>query len=96
MPRADNTDRLKKLQQALAATKLEIMALETAKKKQERQEDARRKIIVGALAMEHAEKNPGSEFAKQLLTLLHQYTRPHERHLFPFLPPQSNAPKPAE
>jgi hypothetical protein len=96
MPRPSDPDRLKKLQQSLAATKLEIMAIKTAEKKQERQKDARRKIIAGALALEHAEKNPGSEFAKQLLTLLHHYTRPHERHLFPVLPPQANAPKPSE
>jgi hypothetical protein len=42
--------------------------------------------FAGALALEHAEKNPTSDFAKRLNALLDEYTRPTERHLFPFLP----------
>ncbi len=55
----------------------------------ERKQDTRRKIIAGALALEHAEINP--EFGAELDRILRKYvTRPHERALFdlPMLPDQ--------
>ena len=57
-------------------------------------EDARRKIITGALALEHLEKNPDSEFGKVMFRLLDEYTRPDDRPLFAFLPVREAAPKP--
>ena len=49
--------------------------------------DARRKIVAGALALEHTIRNPGSEFARVLVRLLDEYARPHERFLFADLLP---------
>lgn len=54
----------------------------------ERKKDTRRKIIAGALALEHGAKDP--EFAKKLKALLDEYvTRNEERELFN-LPPVKN------
>jgi hypothetical protein len=52
--------------------------------KQDRKDDTRRKIIAGAVALEHAGQNAG--FAAELTALLNQYvTRPQDRALFDFL-----------
>lgn len=58
-----------------------------------RKEDTRRKIIVGALALEHAEQHPGSPFAQELARLLHTHvTRPQDRALLDLPDTQDNAP----
>jgi hypothetical protein len=56
-------------------------------RKAARAQDARRKIVAGALALEHTIRNPGSEFARILTRLLDEYARPHERFLFDDLLP---------
>jgi hypothetical protein len=62
-------------------------------KSQERKADTRRKIIAGALALEHAEIN--SSFGAQLHKLLNEYvTRPDDRALFN-LPPLPIDPAPS-
>jgi len=49
----------------------------------ERKRDTRRKIIAGALALEHAEQNPDSEFATVLHRLLSRHVdRDQDRALF--------------
>jgi hypothetical protein len=71
----------------------EIRRLRAKSDKLARAQDARRKIVAGALALEHTTKNPGSEFAKIMLRLLDEYARPHERFLFAdLLPDASPAP----
>jgi len=65
-----------------------------AQKDQARRDDARRKIIAGALALEHFEKNPGSEFGKIMFRLIDEYARPDERRLFQFLPKRDDRPEP--
>ena len=58
-----------------------------------RAEDIRRKVIAGALALEHATRNPGSEFARIMVRLLDEYARPQDRRLFAgLLPGPSPAP----
>ena len=53
--------------------------------------DTRRKIIAGALALTHTEKNPDSEFARIMLRLIDEYvTKDNERDLFG-LPPRDKA-----
>lgn len=72
------------IQQLLARKK----ALEAQQRDADRKADTRRKILVGALALEHWEKNRDSAFAKQLHRLVDEYvTRPHDRALFPELAP---------
>ncbi|HVW11301.1 MAG TPA: hypothetical protein VHC90_22100 [Bryobacteraceae bacterium] len=74
--------RLKEQQAQLAAKIKDLSAREAA---QARKDDTRRKIIVGALALEHMEKNPDSDFARRLFALLDEYARPMERRLFEHL-----------
>jgi hypothetical protein len=74
-------------------TDAEIRRLRSKNEKLARAQDARRKIVAGALALEHTTKNPGSEFARIMLRLLDEYARPHERFLFAdLLPGASPAP----
>jgi hypothetical protein len=70
-----------------------IRRLKAKNEKLARAQDARRKIVAGALALEHTTKNPSSEFARIMLRLLDEYARPHERFLFAdLLPGVSPAP----
>ena len=96
MPRqpASNSDRLLTLQQRLAKVQRDIRLTRAREKSQARKDDARRKIIAGALALEHFEKNPGSEFGKLMFRLLDEYARPDDRQLFDFLPVRNAPPDP--
>ena len=86
MPRLNSTDKmtalLKKQEEITAALK----QLKAREKESERKADTRRKVIAGALALEHLTKNPDSEFAKVLTYLLDNYAEERSRYLFPFLP----------
>lgn len=54
---------------------------------QKRKDDTRRKIIAGALILEHAEKNKTSDIAKKLNALIEEYVvKPNERSLFGLAP----------
>jgi hypothetical protein len=88
MPRQPKVDpeRLKTLEQRLAKVQRDLRFARAQEKEQARRDDARRKIIAGALALEHLEKNPGSEFGKIMFRLLDEYARPDDRVLFEFLP----------
>jgi hypothetical protein len=84
-PKVD-ADTLKTLEQRLAKAQQDLRYARSLEKKQARADDARMKIIAGALALEHFAKNPGSEFGKTMFRLLDEYARPDERFLFDFLP----------
>src|ERR1700687_2348442 len=87
MPRKSTTDRLQTLRQKRDQLDAQLRALEARSKQAERKADTRRKVIAGALALEHFEANPNSEFARVLFRLIDEYVvRPHDRPLFPFLP----------
>jgi hypothetical protein len=86
MPRQTDDDRLAKLLAQAAAVQRKISVIKSREKDQARRTDARRKIIAGALALEHLAQNPGSEFGQTLFQLLDRYVRPEERPLFDFLP----------
>jgi hypothetical protein len=61
-----------------------LKALALIEQKQKRRADTRRKIIAGALALEHGEQD--AEFGRQMAALLNRYvTRPSDRTLFHFL-----------
>jgi hypothetical protein len=61
MPRKPTVDddKLKTLEQRLAKAKRDLARAITAQKDEERRIDTRRKVIAGALALEHLEKNAG-------------------------------------
>jgi hypothetical protein len=82
MPRPVNPDTKTKLLQRLERTQRKIRAFNAAEKDKARADDAHYKIIAGALALEHAEKNPGSEFAAVYVRLLKEYVRLTDRWLF--------------
>lgn len=87
MPRRNTTDRLDVLRKRRDQLDAQLRALEARQKEANRKADTRRKVIAGALAMEHFEANRDSEFARVLFRLLDEYViRPHDRVLFPFLP----------
>ena len=87
MPRRSSTDRLELLRQKRDQIDAQLKALEARNKQAECKADTRRKVIAGALALEHFEKNRNSEFARTLLRLLDEYVvRRHDRVLFPDLP----------
>jgi len=48
--------------------------------KQKRKDDTRRKIVAGALALEHMDHDPA--FAKAMMRLLVRHVKPADRHLF--------------
>ena len=82
MPRKTDEERLNDLLARRNRTEAAIRRLKSKNEKTARAQDARRKIVAGALALEHTTKNPGSEFARVMLRLLDEYARPHERFLF--------------
>ena len=73
MPRKSTTDRLNDLRQKREQLDAQLRALEARKKQAERKADTRRKVIAGALALEHYEKNRDSEFGRILFRLLDEY-----------------------
>jgi hypothetical protein len=88
MPRQRKHDpeRLTTLEQQLERVQRAIRREKAQQKQDARAEDSHRKIVAGALALEHFAKNPNSEFGRTMFRLLDEYTRPHERYLFEFLP----------
>ena len=87
MARKSSHDRLLMLRERRDQLDAQLRNLEARRKEAERKADTRRKVIAGALALEHFEANRDSEFAKVLFRLMDEYVvRPHDRVLFPFLP----------
>ena len=87
MARRTTTDRLDLLRQKRDQLDAQLRALEARNKQAERKADTRRKVIAGALALEHFEANRDSEFGRVMFRLLDEYVvRPHDRALFPDLP----------
>jgi hypothetical protein len=90
----DKLDALRKQREQIDA---QLRDLEARQKEADRKADTRRKVIAGALAIEHMEKNGGSEFGKVMARLLDEYvTRSSDRALFPNLgdKPAVNGSKP--
>ena len=75
-------DTLQTLEQRANKAMRKFRAAMSQQKKQARSDDARRKIISGALCENHALTNRGSDFAKVYAGLLKEYVRPEDRWLF--------------
>src|ERR1700722_19852217 len=87
MARRSTTDRLELLRQKRDQLDAQLRALEARNKQAERKADTRRKVIAGALALEHFSAHRAREFARVMYRLLDEYVvRPHDRALFDFLP----------
>lgn len=77
------SNRLEKLQQKKAQLETQIKGLQAREQSQARKNNTRKKIIAGALALHHLDKNPDDPFSRKLLRLLDEYvTKPYERKLF--------------
>jgi hypothetical protein len=95
MPRRNTTDRLELLRKRRDQLDAQLKALEARNKQAERKADTRRKVIAGALALEHYQKNRDSEFGRVMFRLLDEYVvRPHDRALFPDLPEHQEPQRP--
>jgi hypothetical protein len=95
MARLKGVDKLEALRRTAAQIQAQIQAEEAKTKERERKEDTRRKVIAGALALEHMQKNGTSEFAKTMTRLLDEYViRPQDRTLFDGLPPKASTTPP--
>jgi hypothetical protein len=64
----------------------QLKLLNAREKENDRKADTRRKVIAGALALEHFAQNPSGEFARVLFKLLNDHVDERARHLFTFLP----------
>ncbi len=74
-------DQLADLQQKESQIKARIAKKRAEVSKKKRKQDTRRKIIAGALALEHMEQEP--KFAAEMMRLLNRYVeRPEDRKLF--------------
>ena len=89
-----SNSRVEKLKAKKAQIDAQLKAAQARERTQKRKDDTRRKIIAGALALEHAERNPDSEFTRTMLHLIQSGTKTDkDRALFdldPALP--SNTP----
>src|SRR5437016_2399246 len=95
MPRKPRAQRIDELEQRRVQLQNKIVALKAIEQRKDRRLDTRRKIIAGALALEHLAKHPGSEFANTLVKLLNDYVEGDNRALFAFLPKRdTDKPKP--
>lgn len=85
---SQSLEKLLERQRQLAA---QIRDVQMREKKRERKKDTRRKVIAGALALQHMEKNPNSDFGRKMTALINEYvTKPTERELFGFAPLENN------
>ena len=65
-----SNSRVEKLRVKRAQIDAQLRDAESRERTQKRKDDTRRKIIAGALALEHAERNPDSDFTKTMLGLI--------------------------
>lgn len=85
MPRVPPEEKLQRLEVERAQIQARIEKARAQLKTEERKRDTRRKIIAGALALEHAKTDPA--FRKELDSLLDRYvTKDEDRRLFDLKP----------
>lgn len=90
-------EKLAELQAKEAQLKARIQKEKAKLASDERKRDTRRKIIAGALALEHAEQNPDSEFAAVFRKLLNRHVeRDQDRELFDLRLRESHSQQAAE
>ena len=84
---ATKEERLKALEQKQAQIKAQIQALKARDTAQERKDDTRRKVLLGALVLHRLENGKDEEFARRLGEWLKRelpdfLTRPGDKELF--------------
>lgn len=91
MPRLPPSEKRKALMEQRAALDEQLRNIDKAEREQARKDETRRKIVAGAIALEHLEKNPNDPAAQKIKALLNEFVETRDRALFPFLP--SNGPE---
>ena len=88
--RASPEERLAELERKKKALDARISKERATVRARARKEDTRRKIVAGAIVLEHASRDP--KFARALETLLERFvTRPQDRALFELSPRDGEA-----
>jgi menaquinone-dependent protoporphyrinogen IX oxidase len=81
MPRTRTPeDKLAELEKKQEQIKAQIQKQKAQLRERERKEDTRRKIIVGALALEHMAYD--DQFAATIIKLISRHTKPADKELF--------------
>jgi C4-dicarboxylate-specific signal transduction histidine kinase len=79
----ETLSRKEALEKRAAQIAAQLKALQAKEADKARKSDTRRKVIAGALALEHMKRNAGSDFAKVMHGLLHsEVEREQDRALF--------------
>jgi hypothetical protein len=86
MPRLKPEERMSALLKRQGEITAQLKQLKAREKENERKADTRRKVIAGALALEHLAQHPESEFGRTLFRLLNDHVEERSRYLFAFLP----------
>jgi hypothetical protein len=86
VPRLKPYEKREALLKKRAELDAQLRMIETQTRNAERKRDTRRKVIAGAIALEHMKRNPQDPVTAKLSELLNQYVEPRSRDLFPFLP----------
>jgi len=86
--------RIKKLEAKRAQIDAQLQDAKARERVQKRKDDTRCKIIAGALALEHAERNSDSEFTRTMMRLINEGVKSDkDRALFDLEPlPTSKKP----
>lgn len=88
-----SNSRIEKLEAKRAQIDAQIKDARARERNQKRKDDTRMKIIAGALALEHATRNPDSEFARTMVRLIQEGVKSdRDRKLFDLdpLPPNTS------
>lgn len=83
MARKTHEKRLQELEEQKQKLTAKISKQKATLAAKKRKEDTRRKIIAGALALEHMEHD--SAFQSTMMRLLNRHTKESDKHLFDFL-----------
>ena len=95
MPRLSIDEKRAALAKKRAELDAQLKAIDAKTKTQARKDDTRRKVVAGALALEHMARNPQDAFSATLREIIAKSVDERARRLFPFLPEsRPDAPKP--
>jgi hypothetical protein len=96
MARQKVADEIQALLQQRAKLDARLKAAEARQKEKEEQQDQRRKMVAGTVALEYIAANPDTEFSRLFSDLLDKHvTRPTDRSLFPALSTAKSSHSPA-
>ena len=88
MPRQKGVSQLEGLRRKAVEIAEQLKAAEAKQRERDKQTEARRQEIIGAVIAEHLHSEPKSALAKSVMELLgRKLTRPADRAFFPNLPP---------